>query len=94
MKKSLKSLLALTLAIVLGLTMVACGSSEPAGTTTAAEGESQAASQAETKGEEPATQPSGEKHTSTKDTIVIATANETPSLTSVEHNAVAGSYMT
>lgn len=93
MKKSLKSLLALTLAIVLGLTMVACSSSEPAGTTTAAEGESQAASQAETKGEEPATQPSGEKHTSTKDTIIIATANETPSLTSVEHNAVAGSYM-
>jgi len=93
MKKSLKSLLALTLAIVLGLNMVACSSSEPAGTATPDEDETETASQAETKGEEPATQPSGEKHTSTKDTIIIATANETPSLTSVEHNAVAGSYM-
>ena len=28
-----------------------------------------------------------------KDSIVIATANETPSLSPTEHNAVAGSYM-
>ena len=30
---------------------------------------------------------------STKDTLIIATANETPSLTTNQHNAVAGSYI-
>jgi len=42
------------------------------------------------KGDDQPSEPSGN---SGKDSIVIATANETPSLSPTEHNAVAGSYM-
>lgn len=92
MKKSLKRFLALMLTVIFALSMVACGGNETTDTTTAAPGgETKASTEADTKA--PESQPSGEKKTSSKDTIIIATANETPSLTSVDHNAVAGSYM-
>lgn len=37
--------------------------------------------------------PSEPSNSGGKDSIIIATANETPSLSPTEHNAVAGSYM-
>ena len=69
----------LVLSLALGLT--ACGSKT--GETAAQE-----AAQGETKEEAKA-----EETGSAKDTLVIATANETPSMTTNLHNAVAGDYM-
>lgn len=85
--KNFKRFLALALALVMALTMVACGSSET--TTTAAPTE--AASQAP--GENTTAAPADPSAVSAKDTLIVATENETPSLTTVEHNAVAGDYM-
>ena len=72
--------LAPVLAISLALGLTACGSNTAE--TKAAGGETVA--QAEAKGDSTA---------ATKDTLVIATANETPSMTTNLHNATAGDYM-
>lgn len=98
MTKKMKRFLALSLALLMAFAVVGCGSTE--NTTTAAPADNTQttaapAADTTTKAPEsqgtPQTQAPGQK--SSKDTIIIATANETPSLTSVEHNAVAGSYM-
>ena len=81
MKKNFMRALAPVLACSLALGLTACGSN--GGETKAAAGENKTAQEAQ----------AGESATSTKDTLVIATANETGSLTTNLHNATAGDYM-
>lgn len=83
-KKSMRYL-APVVAMSMALSLTACGGgSSTTSTTAAASGETAAAS-TETK--------AASEATVAKDTLVIATANETPSLTTTLHNAVAGDYM-
>ena len=98
MTKKMKRFLALSLALLMAFAVVGCGSTE--NTTTAAPADNTqttAAPAADTTTKAPETQGTPQTQApdqkSSKDTIIIATANETPSLTSVDHNAVAGSYM-
>ena len=83
------------LAPVLALSLAAslftgCGSK--AEETQAAAAETKAEAQAEAETEAKADDAAASESTG-KDTLIIATANETPSLTTNEHNAVAGDYM-
>ena len=86
-KKRMRSLVpVMVLSLAVG-SLAGCGSKPAAPETTAAQGgaaETTAAA-ASTEAAKPAA--------STKDTLIIATANETPSLTTNQHNAVAGSYL-
>ncbi len=88
-----KRLLALTLAFVM-LTgvMAACQSASSPSTSSSA---STNTSSSTSTSPSASTSPSSSASTSTvtKDTLVIATANETPSMHTADHNAVAGSYM-
>ena len=86
-KKIMRSLVpAMVLSLAVG-SLAGCGSKPATTETTAAQGgaaETTAAA-ASTEAAKPAA--------STKDTLIIATANETPSLTTNLHNAVAGDYI-
>ena len=82
-KKSMRYL-APVLAMSMALGLTACGGSSTTATTAAASGETAVAS-TETK--------AAAEATVAKDTLIIATANETPSMTTNLHNAVAGDYM-
>ena len=83
MNKKLRTLsLLLALAMMFGLFAGCSKDSEPTG------GDQTQGDQPEQKQEEDQPQQS-----SGKDSIVIATANETPSLSPVDHNATAGNYM-
>ena len=88
-KKIMRSLVpALVLSLAVG-SLAGCGSNQATTETTAAQGgaaETTAAAAASTEAGAVAT-------TSAKDTLIIATANETPSLTTNQHNAVAGDYI-
>ena len=87
MTKKFMRALAPALALSLALGMTACGSKTEetkAAETTAAQ---------ETAAEAATEEAKAEESTSSKDTLVIATANETPSMTTNMHNAVAGDYM-
>ncbi|MBQ7796787.1 MAG: ABC transporter substrate-binding protein [Lachnospiraceae bacterium] len=79
MKKNFMRALAPVLVCSMALGLTACGSNS--GETVA--GETKAAQEAE----------QGEAAASARDTLVIATANETSSLTTNLHNATAGDYM-
>ncbi len=89
MKKEFISVIARVLALTLAVSaLAACGSgssgSSGSTSTVAAEvGSSSESSSGESTG----------SSKSSKDTLIIATANETPSLTSVDHDAVAGDYL-
>ena len=85
--RALAPVLALSLAASL---FTGCGSK--AEETQAAATETKAEAQAEAKTEEKADDAAASESTG-KDTLIIATANETPSLTTNLHNAVAGDYM-
>ena len=83
-KKSMRYL-APVLAMSMVLSLTACGGGEKAAATTAAAaGNDAAATTAAAAGNDAAP---------AKDTLIIATANETPSMTTHLHNAVAGDYM-
>ena len=85
MKKTMRSLApALALSLAVGL-LAGCSGSGEASDTTAA-GQEGAETTAEAGG-------SGDASGSAKDTLIIATANETPSVTTNLHNAVAGDYL-
>ena len=79
---------ALVLALAVGLTGCGGSSSSSSTATTAAAAATTAAAAAESKAES-----SAPSTTSAKDTLIIATANETPSVTTNMHNAVAGDYI-
>ena len=84
-KKSMRYLApVLAMSMVLGLT--ACGGGNNAAATTAA-AKQDGAAQTE------AAANAGASAAPAKDTLIIATANETPSMTTNLHNAVAGDYM-
>ena len=86
MKKTMRSLApALALSLAVGL-LAGCSGSGEASDTTAAAGQEGAETTAEAGG-------SGDASGSAKDTLIIATANETPSVTTNLHNAVAGDYL-
>ena len=88
--KKFTRVLAPVLAISLAASLfTGCGSK--AEETQAAAAETKAEAQAEAKTEDTADAAASES--TGKDTLIIATANETPSLTTNEHNAVAGDYM-
>ena len=81
MKKNIMRAAAPVLALSLAASLfTGCGSSSTDETTTAASGTG-------------ATAESGSSESTGKDTLIIATANETPSMTTNLHNAVAGDYM-
>ena len=85
MKKS--RILALLLALAMLASMAACGAKNeaPAAPSAPAEGNSNAAAPAV---------PAGDAHYAVDaDTVVVCTADETPSVTARKHNAVAGSYI-
>ena len=77
----------LAMSLAVGL-MAGCGggSSSSSSTTAAAGGDTASTTAA-------AAEQSGSSETAGKDTLILATANETPSVTSVDHNAVAGDYL-
>ena len=85
-KKSMRYL-APVLAMSMVLSLTACGGGETAATTAAAKGDAAAATTAAAAGN------AGGDAAPAKDTLILATANETPSLTTNLHNAVAGDYM-
>ena len=86
-KKRMRSLVpALVLSLAVG-SLAGCGSKPAATDTTAAQG---GAADTTTTA---ASTDGGTATASTKDTLIIATANETPSLTTNLHNATAGSYI-
>ena len=81
MKKNIMRAAAPVLALSLAASLfTGCGSSSTDETTTAASGTG-------------ATEESVSSESTGKDTLIIATANETPSMTTNLHNAVAGDYM-
>ncbi|MBQ7796253.1 MAG: ABC transporter substrate-binding protein [Lachnospiraceae bacterium] len=82
-KKSMRYL-APVLAMSMVLSLTACGGGDTAATTAAAGGDAAAETTAAAGGDTAA---------AAKDTLIIATANETPSMTTNLHNAVAGDYM-
>lgn len=86
-KKSMRYL-APVLAMSMVLSLTACGGGEKAAETTAAAAAGNDAAAATT-----AAAAAGNDAAPAKDTLVIATANETPSMTTNLHNAVAGDYM-
>ncbi len=87
-KKLMRSLVpALVLSLAVG-SLAGCGSNQATTETTAAQGGA-----AETTGAAASTEAGKPAATSAKDTLIIATANETPSLTTNLHNAVAGDYI-
>ncbi len=87
MNKKLRTLsLLLVLAMIFGLSAGCSKDAEPGGQEPADKDQTQQPGQPEDQDGE--SQPS-----QAKDSIVIATANETPSLSSVDHNATAGNYM-
>ncbi len=91
MKKVTRTISLLLIGVMM-FALTACGgnaSPSPSGSTAPTPAASQPSNSPATSSTPAASQPvSG-----AKDTIIIATENETPSLTSVGHNAVAGSYM-
>ena len=87
-KKLMRSLVpALVLSLAVG-SLAGCGSNQTTTETTAAQGGA-----AETTAAAASTEAGKPAATSAKDTLIIATANETPSLTTNLHNAVAGDYI-
>ena len=80
MRKNIMRTIAPVLACSLALGLTACGGSNTATETKAASGDTTAKQEAQAS-------------TVAKDTLVIATANETGSLTTNLHNATAGDYM-
>ena len=89
-KKLMRSLVpAMVLSLAVG-SLAGCGSKPATTETTAAQ-----SSAAETTAAAAAasTEAGAVATTSAKDTLIIATANETPSLTTNLHNAVAGDYI-
>lgn len=85
MTKKLRHILAPVLAVTMAAGLLAgCGSSSSSSTAETTQGGASA--------ETTAAASSGTS-TSTKDTLIIATANETPSVTTNLHNAVAGDYI-
>ncbi len=87
-KKLMRSLVpALVLSLAVG-SLAGCGSNQATTETTAAQGGA-----AETTAAAASTEAGKPAATSAKDTLIIATANETPSLTTNLHNAVAGDYI-
>ena len=90
MTKKLRHILAPVLALSMAASLLAgCGSSD-SGTSTAetTQGSATTETTASSGGET-----SGGATASAKDTLILATANETPSLTTNLHNAVAGDYI-
>ncbi len=90
MTKKLRHILAPVLALSMAASLLAgCGSSD-SGTSTAetTQGSATTETTASSGGET-----SGGATASAKDTLIIATANETPSVTTNLHNAVAGDYL-
>ena len=86
-KKLMRSLVpALVLSLAVG-SLAGCGSKPATTETTAAQGGAADTTTAAASTE------AGKPATSAKDTLIIATANETPSLTTNLHNAVAGDYI-
>ena len=87
-KKLMRSLVpAMVLSLAVG-SLAGCGSNQATTETTAAQGGA-----AETTAAAASTEAGKPAATSAKDTLIIATANETPSLTTNLHNAVAGDYI-
>ena len=83
-KKIMRSLVpALVLSLAAG-SLAGCGSNQTTTDTTAAQGDTAGTTTEASKDGGAA---------STKDTLIIATANETPSLTTNLHNATAGDYI-
>ena len=81
MTKKLMRAAAPVLALSLAASLfTGCGSSSADETTTAASGNGTTAE-------------AGSSESTGKDTLIIATANETPSMTTNLHNAVAGDYL-
>ena len=86
-KKLMRSLVpAMVLSLAVG-SLAGCGSKPATTETTAAQGGAADTTTAAASTE------AGKPATSAKDTLIIATANETPSLTTNLHNAVAGDYI-
>lgn len=83
-----KKLLVLLLVLVMVLSLAACGGNSQQGTN----GEKENGGET-SKEEKPAASNSKSGPAVDKDTVVICTADETPSLTTAGHNAVAGSYI-
>lgn len=84
MTKKILRRLTPVLAVSLALSMTACGAkTEETKAQETVQGETTAATETE----------ASEGTESKKDTLVIATANETPSMTTYQHSSVAGTYM-
>ena len=89
MTKKLRHILAPVLALSMAASLLAgCGSSDSGTTAETTQGSATTETTASSGGET-----SGGATASAKDTLIIATANETPSVTTNLHNAVAGDYL-
>ena len=93
-KKLMRSLVpAMVLSLAVG-SLAGCGSKPATTETTAAQGSAAETTAAAAAASTAASTEAGAvATTSAKDTLIIATANETPSLTTNLHNAVAGDYI-
>ena len=81
---------AMAVAFAMGMT-AGCSADGSASGTSASGTSASSTSAQETSTEAESTE--GGSETAAKDSLIIATANETPSVTTNEHNAVAGNYM-
>ena len=81
---------AMAVAFAMGMT-AGCSADDSASGTSASGTSASSTSAQETSTEAESTE--GGSEAAAKDSLIIATANETPSVTTNEHNAVAGNYM-